>query len=221
MNYNRQNCKIYAFAILLLLQIFFIAPRAGADTYAKNPINGFRGIYFGDTIKEHKSVLIPITNNSINSVLQKGTNYIFTRVGDSPEIGGAYIGTFEYFFDENGFWQVSSGMYYDSDFKTHAYGQPKTYNDIESRMTKIYEACAEQWGEPKKNTRNDSKGDITVSYSWYYPYAGEDLAYATLIWNHSETKNKALVLFSIKTFSGLDRQDERMRNRNKKIHQGF
>ncbi|MDO4561415.1 MAG: hypothetical protein Q4C86_10750 [bacterium] len=154
----KKNTKLLCFLFLFLstnvISLLFSIP-ALAFQQAINPIDGFRGIKWGATVKQYKNELIK-NENPFND---PDIEYLFMgyeRPFETPTMGGVKTGKFTYCFDEQGFYRAFIILYYFPNLKTKNIGFPSSYADINNRFIKIYNACEKHWGQSHKEVTLDS-----------------------------------------------------------------
>lgn len=197
------------FIIFLLFAICHPAFAFREIPYAKTPIEGFRGIKWGDSIAQHKNELTK-TENILND---PDFDYLYNgheRPFESPTIGGAKTSRFTYCFDQYGFYKAFMLLYY---FPKRAMDDmPKSYTDIASRFTKIYDACVKQWGTPKKEVHSQNNYK-TVVYSWFsFLDKTEDVGVAEL--NVQYNKDNKLYFIGLYIYSDAGQERENMRRKH-------
>ena len=219
---------MYKRFILVLLFVVMSIGLANASTMpmeAQTPINGFRGIKWGDPASKYENELSVLYDSLYNS---KSTTYI--RPYENPYIGGAYIGHFEYSFDEKGFYQAIAMIDYTPHRENKRLGEnaPKSYSDLKNRFLKIYNACVKQWGQPSKEVIPMRGGEYSSEYKWYTLLEDMklddglcDIAIAELVIIYNTEKKPFAVCLDIYTLDGEQRQEtarEKFReNRNREF----
>lgn len=210
------NIRFFFFSLLLSvsLSITLGEETLYAAAIAKTPIDGFRGISWGDTVNIHRKDLIDLgsTGSSLMDIAQ-GNNKMYKRVADAKTIGGQYVGDFFYEFDEYGFWRAGCMVTIaDSTKLREKYPlMPRTYNELEKRFIKIHETCVARWGAPEK-TVTVIDGFKIVIYEWiYFSTKADDFAIAEIRWEpNREFANLSLNIYT-------HRGDERQRARYDKL----
>lgn len=203
--------KRFIIALLLVITAVTLTEASNMPTEAKIPIDGFRGIKWGEHASKYKNELSFLYNSIYNP--QSAT---YLRPYEKPYIGGAYIGNFEYSFDEKGFYSAIAVIDYiptrQKDMR-HGNNAPKSYADLNDRFIKIYNACVKQWGQPAKEVIPMRGGGYYSEYKWYtlleYKKSDDglyDVAIAELIIDYDANKKPFSVSMHVYTIDGEQRQ---------------
>lgn len=192
--------KTKIFSLTLTLLIMFMCSTSQAFTsvpLAKTPIEGFRGIKWGDKVSKYPGEFEFFDTGLVPGTTQK----IYNRRHDKTTIGGVEVGGFDYSFDDNaGFYKVAAVVLYFKDRKLNEKGWAKSYADMQNRFQKIYASCLKQWGDPKKEICPMRDGGKSVEYWWFTPIK-DNTAVASLevIYDGSERKKIGTIFIRIFT----------------------
>lgn len=185
------------FVIMSLLFIICTPAFAFRDVpLAKTPIEGFRGIKWGDPVSK-----FPGEFEFLEAGLSpSSTQNVYIRKYDKTTIGGAEIGEFNYVFDDRaGFCKVIAALSYSKTSKRRGVRYPKSYSDMLNRFEKIYNACIQQWGTPQK-IASPFPGGKYVEYFWLTPIK-DNMAFSKLkvIYDDNEGRKLGTLFLSIYT----------------------
>lgn len=167
----------------------------------KEPIDGFRGIKWGESLSKYKYEF------KLSIPWNPEMRYCFERNSESATIGGAKTGKFIYVFDEGGFSSARVALMYRPNAKYKDPEEPISQNDINNRFSKIYNACVKQWGIPKKTVNAKDKTKV-VYYNWY-SYARKNENGNVMLVARYRNDKLWWVEFEIYSDSSIDREEAR------------
>lgn len=164
---------------------------------AETPIEGFRGIKWGDTVSKFPGEFKFLDTGLAPNSTQKE----YVRRYDKTTIGGVEIGEFSYVFDDNaGFCKAVAVLFYSEKHKQRSLKAPKSYSDMFNRFEKIYTACTKQWGSPQKSVSPMPGNGKCVEYWWFTPLK-DNMAFSSLkvIYNDNESRKPGTLFLSLYT----------------------
>ena len=172
---------------------------------AKTPIEGFRGIKWGDPVSK-----FPGEFEFLEAGLSpSSTQNVYIRKYDKTTIGGAEIGGFNYIFDDRaGFCKAIAALSYSKNSKRRGGRYPKSYSDMLNRFEKIYNACTKQWGAPQKIVSPMRGQGKSVEYWWFTPIK-DNIAISSLEVIYDDNEGRKLGTLFLSIYTGNEEIEER------------